>query len=258
MLFRAVAMHGAPPAYMEARLARACAPWSDYRHWPCRENEGCCPDRGCRGGSGLCRPRSPVRLSAVELGGIRTLLNVPMLKDKELIGAIAIYRVEVRPFTAKQIELVTHFASEACYCHREHAPAQRAAGSRSNSRPPPPMSLRPSAAQPSIHSAGGAGYAFANRRPENLRRGSCMAVFARRRHLPLGCELWPLQSKHEQYRAANAVTRGICPGGGLVIGRAVLESHRSKSLMCSPTRFPRRSRRSSLSLRDAIGRTVAA
>jgi GAF domain-containing protein len=57
--------------------------------------------------------RDPIRVSAVELGGIRTLLNVPMLKDKELIGAIAIYRVEVRPFTAKQIELVTDFASQA-------------------------------------------------------------------------------------------------------------------------------------------------
>jgi GAF domain-containing protein len=40
--------------------------------------------------------RDPMRVSAVQLGGIRTLLNVPMLKDKELIGAIAVYRVEVR------------------------------------------------------------------------------------------------------------------------------------------------------------------
>jgi GAF domain len=49
----------------------------------------------------------------VEMTGARTLLGVPMLKDNELIGAIAIYRQEVRPFTGKQIELVQNFAAQA-------------------------------------------------------------------------------------------------------------------------------------------------
>src|SRR5258706_4006194 len=56
----------------------------------------------------------PFASSAVaKLAGARTLVGVPMFKDNELIGAISIYRQEVRPFSDKQIELVTNFAAQA-------------------------------------------------------------------------------------------------------------------------------------------------
>jgi GAF domain-containing protein len=55
----------------------------------------------------------PLAVAGVELGGIRTLLIVPMLKDEKTFGTIGIYRQEVRPFTDKQVELVSNFAAQA-------------------------------------------------------------------------------------------------------------------------------------------------
>jgi two-component system, NtrC family, sensor kinase len=57
--------------------------------------------------------RDPGYVAVVELGGIRTLLVVPMLKKNELIGVFTVYRQEVRPFTDKQIDFVQNFAAQA-------------------------------------------------------------------------------------------------------------------------------------------------
>jgi signal transduction histidine kinase/putative methionine-R-sulfoxide reductase with GAF domain len=57
--------------------------------------------------------RNPLAVAGAELGGIRTLLVVPMLKGSEFIGAIALYRREVRSFNEKQIALVQNFADQA-------------------------------------------------------------------------------------------------------------------------------------------------
>src|SRR5262245_181598 len=55
----------------------------------------------------------PLAVAGVELGGIRTLLVVPMIKDERLVGAIGIFHQDVRPLTDKQIELVQNFAAQA-------------------------------------------------------------------------------------------------------------------------------------------------
>ena len=55
----------------------------------------------------------PSAAQFVDIAGPRTLLNVPMLKDNEVIGTIGIYRKEVRPFSDKHIELLQNFAAQA-------------------------------------------------------------------------------------------------------------------------------------------------
>ena len=57
--------------------------------------------------------RNPAIVAAVELGGARTVVFVPMLKEDELIGVFSLYRQEVRSFTDKQIALVENFAAQA-------------------------------------------------------------------------------------------------------------------------------------------------
>jgi signal transduction histidine kinase len=61
----------------------------------------------------LYAERNPLFVAGAELGGMRTIVAVPMLKDQQLLGAIAIFRQEVRPFTDKQIALVENFAAQA-------------------------------------------------------------------------------------------------------------------------------------------------
>ena len=63
--------------------------------------------------SGIYLKGHPPTVAMVELGSVRTILAVPMLKEEHVIGAIVLFRQEVRAFTQKQIDLVSTFANQA-------------------------------------------------------------------------------------------------------------------------------------------------
>ena len=110
--FRAVATHNAPPAYVEALARAPSRPPPDVPLGRVAATKQVAYTADIKTTQSYI-DRDPFVFDAVELGGYRSVLAVPMLKDNELVGTINILGQEVRPFTDKQIELVTHFAAQA-------------------------------------------------------------------------------------------------------------------------------------------------
>jgi two-component system, NtrC family, sensor kinase len=112
--YRAVAMHGdLPPVWLEQWRSGAI-----YRAGPDRPMARAAEGRQSIQIADMRTDPSylqgdPLPVAGVEIAGIRTLLLVPMFKESEHVGLIAIYRTEVLPFTEKQIDLLKNFAAQA-------------------------------------------------------------------------------------------------------------------------------------------------
>jgi len=106
-----VASHNVPPAFANTRRGR--------RHYPAESGLGkVIRTKESARVVDLAATRSYIdreqwAVESVELGGVRTAVAVPLLKEKQLLGIIAIYRQEVLPFTDKQVDLVKNFAAQA-------------------------------------------------------------------------------------------------------------------------------------------------
>jgi signal transduction histidine kinase len=112
--FRSAAIHGAlPEAYVEMwRSGTIAHPGPDaplVRVTQTREVMQVADMRESR----AYLNGDPLPVTVVDVAGVRTMLQVPLLKEDGVVGAISIYRREVRPFTDKQVELVTNFAKQA-------------------------------------------------------------------------------------------------------------------------------------------------
>jgi class 3 adenylate cyclase len=108
-----VGTHNTPPAFVEARRRSPVQPDPNGPFGRMLAAKTVAHILDLAAEEVYAEQRDPGAVAAVELGGVRTSLLVPMLKEDELVGVFSLYRQEVRPFTDKQIALVQNFASQA-------------------------------------------------------------------------------------------------------------------------------------------------
>jgi two-component system, NtrC family, sensor kinase len=112
--FRVNAMHGAPPAYADFlrrnSVIHSVIPGTALGRIVSERQAIQIPDAE---NEKAYAKGTPFYTGTIELARARTIIAVPLLKDEELVGAIVIFRQEVRPFTDRQIELLTNFAAQA-------------------------------------------------------------------------------------------------------------------------------------------------
>src|SRR5262252_8356246 len=109
---RVGATHDVPPAFAEARRKEPFTPAPDASTGKVVATKQAVQVADLAATQSYS-DRNPVVVTAVEVGGVRTTLSVPMLKENALVGVISIYRKEVLPFTDKQTALLQNFAAQA-------------------------------------------------------------------------------------------------------------------------------------------------
>jgi GAF domain-containing protein len=110
--FRAAALHNAPPAYADMRKRGPVRPGPKAALTRMLSTKRAVHISDIMADQAYI-DRDPLFVTGAELGGFRTFLCVPMLNENEVVGAISIFRQEVRPFSDKQVALITNFASQA-------------------------------------------------------------------------------------------------------------------------------------------------
>jgi two-component system NtrC family sensor kinase len=110
--FRCGALHNAPPEFVDSRRWKVISPHPDSPLARAAQTKQPVHIADLRAESAYVEGSRPL-VDLVELGGARSILVVPLLKDNESVGVIAIYRKEVGLFNEKQVSLLTGFADQA-------------------------------------------------------------------------------------------------------------------------------------------------